>query len=60
LLGAISRAAGDQAGAQQQYRDTLQLLDGMRQEAGAEKILERADFKAMHDEAVRGSQGAAN
>jgi eukaryotic-like serine/threonine-protein kinase len=60
LLGTIARASGDQAGAQQQYRDTLQLLDGMRQEAGAEKILERSDFKAMHDEAARSSQGAAN
>lgn len=60
LLGAIARASGDQAGAEQQYRSALQLLDGMRQEAGADKILERPDFKAMHDEAARTSQGTKN
>lgn len=60
LLGAIARTSGDQAGAEQQYRSTLQLLDGMRQEAGADRILERPDFKAMHDEAARWSQGAKN
>jgi eukaryotic-like serine/threonine-protein kinase len=56
LLGEVARASGDKAEAQQQYRNALQLLDAMRQEAGAEKILERPDLKAMHDEASRGSQ----
>jgi hypothetical protein len=32
------------------------LLDEMRKEPGADKILERSDFKAMYDEATRESQ----
>ena len=60
LLGESLRASGNQADAQQHYRDTLQLLDSMRQEPGADKILERSDFKAMHDEATRGAQAAKN
>ncbi len=58
LLGTTLRAAGNQAEAQQQYRSTLQLLDGMRQESGADKILQRSDFKAMYEEATRLSQPA--
>jgi tetratricopeptide (TPR) repeat protein/predicted Ser/Thr protein kinase len=58
LLATILRASGNQSEAQQHYRDTLQLLDGMRQEAGADKILERSDFKSMHDEATRSSPAA--
>jgi eukaryotic-like serine/threonine-protein kinase len=53
LLGDSLRASGNQAEAQRHYRDILQLLDGMRQEPGADKILERSDFKAMYDEAAR-------
>jgi eukaryotic-like serine/threonine-protein kinase len=60
FLGNSLRASGNQAEAQQHYRDTVQLLDGMRQEAGAERILERSDFKAMHEEATRWSQAAKN
>jgi len=56
LLGDALRASGNLADAQQHYRDTLQLLDSMRQESGADKILERSDFKTMHNEATRWSQ----
>ena len=56
LLGNALRASGNQADALAQFRQTLQLLDGMRQEPGAEKLLERADFKSMHDEAARATQ----
>jgi tetratricopeptide (TPR) repeat protein len=56
LLAVSFRASGNQTEAQQHYRNSLQLLDGMRQEPGADKILERADFKAMHDEATRWTQ----
>jgi len=58
LLGGLLRAMGNQTDAQQNYRDTLQLLDAMRQDPGAEKILERADFKAMHDDAARWAQNS--
>ena len=58
LLGNILRASGNQAEAQQHYRDAVSLLDGMRKEAGAEKILQRYDFKTMYEEATRGSQAS--
>jgi tetratricopeptide (TPR) repeat protein len=58
LLGAALRASGNQAEAWQQYRSTLQLLDDMRKEPGADKILQRSDFKAMYDEATHWSQPA--
>jgi eukaryotic-like serine/threonine-protein kinase len=58
LLGTTLRASGNATEAQQHYRNTLQLLDGMREDAGAEKILQRSDFKAMYDEATRWAQAA--
>jgi tetratricopeptide (TPR) repeat protein len=56
LLGNALRAAGNQSEAQQHYRSAVQLLDGMRQEAGSDKILQRADFKTMYDESTRYSK----
>ena len=56
LLAAIFHAAGNQVEAQQQARDALQLLEVMRKDPGAEKILERSDFKTMYEEATRWSQ----
>ena len=56
LLGTVLRESGTQADAQQEYRNTLNLLDDMRKEPGADKILQRSDFKAMYDEATRWSQ----
>jgi eukaryotic-like serine/threonine-protein kinase len=56
LLATTLRASGNQAEAQQHYRDALQLLDAMRKEPGADKILQRVDFKVIYDEATRGSQ----
>jgi len=58
LLGTILRTSGNQTDAQQHYRSTLELLDGMRKESGAEKILQRSDFKSMYDEATRWAQAA--
>ena len=58
LLGNALRDSGNQAEAQQEYRSTLNLLDDMRKQPGADKILQRADFKTMYDEATRGSQAA--
>ncbi|HEX3353799.1 MAG TPA: tetratricopeptide repeat protein [Terriglobales bacterium] len=54
-LGNALRASGDPE-AQQHYRTTLQLLDEMRKDPGAEKILDRVDFKTMYEESTRGSQ----
>lgn len=60
LLGTILRAAGNRTEAQQHYRNAIQLLDTMRQDTGAEKLLQRADFKVIYDEATRLSQSAAH
>jgi len=56
LLAGISRASGDQAEALQHYQETLQLIDAMHDDPGAEKILQRSDFKTMDEEATRWSQ----
>jgi tetratricopeptide (TPR) repeat protein len=53
LLGNALRSSGNQAEAQQHYRNVVQMLDAMRQDKGAEKLLQRADFKAMYEEATR-------
>jgi tetratricopeptide (TPR) repeat protein len=58
LLGNALRVAGNETEAQQNYRDVLRLLDGMRQETGSDKILQRPDFKTMYEEATRWSQAA--
>lgn len=60
LLANALSASGNQTEAQPHYRNALQLLDGMRQEPGAEKILNRSDFKTIHDEASRSAQTAKN
>jgi hypothetical protein len=57
-LANIARESGNNSDAQDNYRAVLQLLDDMRKEAGADKILERSDFKTMFDEATRWSQPA--
>ena len=56
LLGNVLRESGNQAEAQQEYRGTLRLLDEMRKDPGADKILQRSDFKTMYDEATRWTQ----
>jgi serine/threonine protein kinase/tetratricopeptide (TPR) repeat protein len=56
LLATIARESGNNSEAQGGYRGVVQLLDDMRKEPGADKILQRVDFKAMYDEASRRSQ----
>jgi eukaryotic-like serine/threonine-protein kinase len=60
LLATALRASGNGVEAQQDYRDCVQLLDAMRKEAGAEKILQRSDLKAIYDDASRRAQTATN
>jgi eukaryotic-like serine/threonine-protein kinase len=60
VLATIARESGNTSEAQENYRTTVQLLDGMRKESGADKILQRSDFKSMYDEATRSSQAAAD
>ena len=56
LLGNALRSSGNQVEAQQHYRNVVQMLDAMRQDKGAEKLLQRADFKLMYDEASKQAQ----
>ncbi len=56
LLGNLLKASGDTNGAVGQYKQTLSILDEIRKEPGADHLLERADLKAIYDDATRGSQ----
>jgi tetratricopeptide (TPR) repeat protein len=58
LLAGIFRASGDQVEAQQHYQETLQLINAMHDDPGADKILQRSDFNTMYEEATRWSQSA--
>jgi eukaryotic-like serine/threonine-protein kinase len=47
LLGNALRLNGNTADASAQYRQALSVIDDMRKEPGAEKLLDRADLKAL-------------
>jgi len=53
LLATIARNSADHTEAQDHYRAVVSTLDTMKKEAGAEKLLERADLKSMFSEATR-------
>ena len=53
LLATSLRLAGNRSDASQHYRLVLNLLDDMRKDAGAEKLLERSDLKAMFTESSK-------
>jgi tetratricopeptide (TPR) repeat protein len=55
LLGTVARQTSHGGEAEDNYRGAVQLLDGMRTEPGADKILQRSDFKAIYDESSRWS-----
>jgi serine/threonine protein kinase/tetratricopeptide (TPR) repeat protein len=56
LLGKALRLGGKGADAPEHYRQALSLIDEMRKEAGAEKLLERFDVKAIYAESSGWSQ----
>ena len=58
VLATVARESGNNAEAQENYRSVLQLIDVMREEPGADKVLQRSDFKTMFDEATHWSQSA--
>jgi Tfp pilus assembly protein PilF len=58
LLAIIERDSGNSSEAQDNYREALRLLDAMKKDPGAEKLLQRADFKAIYEESTRGTQAA--
>ena len=56
LMATIQRDSGDANDARDNYREALRLLDAMKKDPGAEKLLQRADFKAIYDAATAGAQ----
>jgi tetratricopeptide (TPR) repeat protein len=56
LLATALRATGNGKEATPHYREALRLLDEMRKEAGAEKVIERADLKPIYADSTRWSQ----
>ncbi len=60
LLATIERATGDTSDAQDNYREALRLLDSMMKDPGAEQLLQRTDFRAIHDESARGTAATKN
>ena len=59
-LAIIDRDSSNSGDAQDHYREALRLLDAMKKDPEAEKLLQRADFKAIYDESTRGTQAAKN
>ena len=60
LLATLFHASGDQVEALQHYQEALQLINAMHDDPGADKILERSDFKTMYEEATHWSLSARN
>jgi tetratricopeptide (TPR) repeat protein len=56
LLATALRATGNGTEATPHYREALRLLDEIRKEAGAEKVIERADLKPIYSECTRLSE----
>jgi cytochrome c-type biogenesis protein CcmH/NrfG len=56
LLATIARDSGNNAEANDNYQWVVRTLDTMKKEAGAEKLLQRSDLKAMYEESARGTQ----
>jgi serine/threonine protein kinase/tetratricopeptide (TPR) repeat protein len=52
LLAIIVRGSGNVSDAQDDYREALRLLDMMKKDPGAEKLLQRADFKVIYAEST--------
>ena len=50
FLGKWSRDKGDTADATSHYQQALNLLDTIKKDPGSDKIMERADFKAIYAE----------
>jgi tetratricopeptide (TPR) repeat protein/serine/threonine protein kinase len=56
LLATALRATGNGTEATPHYREALRLLDEIRKEAGAEKVIERADLNTIYTDSTRWSQ----
>jgi len=59
-LGRLAEQSGNARGAENQYRQAATLFDDLKKEPGAERILDRADLKAMYKGSTPNSQQAKN
>ena len=57
-LLAQSQASGNATEARDDYREVVRLLDEMKKDPGAEKLLEREDLKSMYSAATQAVQSA--
>jgi eukaryotic-like serine/threonine-protein kinase len=60
LLGSALRLAGNSADAATEYRQAAALIDEMRKEPGADKLLDRADVGKIYSDANQWSAAAAH
>jgi len=51
FLAVIAKESGAATDASDHSREVIRLLDGMKKDAGADKLLQRADFKTIYDAA---------
>ena len=49
LLAVLAQSSGNSSDARDHYREARRLLDAMKKDPGAEKVLDRADFKAIYE-----------
>jgi len=57
-LGNVLKQKGDAAGAAAEYRQAATMLDEIKKEQGAEKVLQRADLKPVYEQSTQGSATA--
>ncbi len=56
LLGETMRLGGNAVDAPAQYQQALAMLDQIKNDPGAEHVLERTDLKSIYDDSARWSQ----
>jgi eukaryotic-like serine/threonine-protein kinase len=56
-LGTLLKQTGDAAGAAAEYRQAAGILDEIKKEQGAEKIVQRADLKPVYERSKQGAAG---
>ncbi len=54
-LGNLAKQKGDAQGAAAEYRQSASMLEEIKKEQGAEKVLQRADLKPVYERATQGA-----
>jgi eukaryotic-like serine/threonine-protein kinase len=58
LLATMARDSHNNSDAQDNYREALRLLSVMQKDQGAERLLQRSDFKVIYTESTQATQAA--